>query len=439
MRFEELISKYLDSELTFEEDKELRHIISEDPTKKVEFEEYIELSYILKKDSTFNLMNEEDQDDIEDNLLMHIMDEQSKVTKKVEFSSYSLSAVFSVILVFFVSIYTVFDTNIGDSYNKESALFRIAIPNLKLEDLSSNQEYVEVNNSDIENNNSEIVRSIPNSSISDVIKNNSLDNNDSQNINENNSSNIANVIITESNDNLIDNSSNSKSNNEDEQIKDIFNSSNLEKNIRSTNSNFANNDLNLLKMNYEQNDLKFNDLSFESIIYTDLNRTGFNPSDKKVLNSFSQSVAFKLTEKTKIGVELGKSQYEFTTLKSVTIPYRDLGGYNGSLDGAIRMPNGLLTKINTTVNYNTIFANIFYDSKLLVSEKFKINGRLGIGISNGGLLASGRLYADITIYGPLHITTGLDTRVFQNDNLYYNENGIMNSSVSFVNGIYFEF
>lgn len=432
MRFEELISKYLDSELTSVEDVELRQYISEDPAKKVEFEEYIELSYILKKDSTFNLLSEEDESDIEDNLLMFIIDEQSKVKVASEFNSYSLSAVFSVILVFFVSIYSVFDTNTGYD-NGIAKQYRISIPNFK-QKVSAIKEFDKVES--LKNN--FIAKQINNSNQYGIAK---LGLKDSENIEnvliEEKSLDVSEIVSLNEELNLVIDKN--ESNISDEKLNKIFKNENQEKIINSTSSNYIENDLNLLKLNYNENDMKFNDLSFESIIFIDINRTGFNPSDNKFLNSYSQSVAFKLTDKTRVGIEIGRSQYEFTTLRSVTIPYRDLDGFNGNLDGSIRMPNGLLTKVNITSNYNSFYANVFYDSKLFVSYNFKINGRIGAGVSNGGVLASGRLYADITIYGPLHITTGLDTRVFQNDNVYYNIGGQINSSVSFVNGLYFEF
>lgn len=429
MRFEELISKYLDSELTSNEDIELRQYISDDPAKKVEFEEYIELSYILKKDSTFNMMSDEDESDIEDNLLMHIINEQSKVKVSSGFNSYNLSAVFSVVLIFFVSIYSVFDTNSGYN-NLVSNEFRIAIPNIDLSDVYVNN--VEVVKNEPKNNliNNEI-------NVSNLI----LDENKSEDNFENRI-----VELNLANDNDINIQTQSSINNDyikseltDEKVSELFNKLNDEGVSKVSNSHLQQIEYNNLRLNYEKNDLKFNDLSFESIIFTDINRTGFSPSDNKVLNSYSQSVAFKLNEKAKVGIEIGRSQYEFTTLKSVIIAYQDLDGFNGSLDGSIRLPNGLQTKLNVTSNYNTFYANVFYDSKLFINDNFRLNGRLGVGVSNGGLLALGRLYADISIYGPLHITTGFDTRIFQNDNIYYNVGGQVNSSISFVNGLYFEF
>ena len=77
--------------------------------------------------------------------------------------------------------------------------------------------------------------------------------------------------------------------------------------------------------------------------------------------------------------------------------------------------------------------------KLYENQYFSINGRTGLGVSNGDLLITGRLYADIRLFGAFHLITGIDGRTFQNDNEFYNQNGIFNANVSYVNGLYFNF
>lgn len=424
MKFEELISKYLDSELSPKEDSELRRIISEDPVKKQEFEEYIELSYLLKKDADIDLLDPYDKDEVEDNLLMHIVKEQSKIKNRKVIYKNIMTPVLSIFLVFFISVYTIFDYNLYNPYSKSKPMsYNISIPDLELKDVANQvivNNNININDNNIATeNNREVI--IPESK-SDVIESSIFIKNE-----ENISSDYKKDI----------NKSNETTNFEEF---DNYNSE-TEK-ISTPNTSYLSSeetDYNKLRMNYEQNDLKLNDLSFESNLFTDIVRTGFNPTNSGLMNTFAQSVSIKLNSKSKIGVELGVSEYDFNVTRKVTIPYSELDEFNGSLDGSRRLPNGLLTSVNTTITYNNYFANVFFDSKIYENKNFDFIGRVGLGVSNGGFLVSSRLYFDVPVYGALHLITGIDTRAFQNSNLFYNQNDALNSNVSFVNGFYFRF
>ena len=434
MNFENLISKYLDSELTPEEDSVLRVMLAEDPAKKREFNEFVELHYLLKQDAQTSLLSEEDFSDIEDNFLMHIMVSQNrpKVVSKSNFMSEYLAPAMAVFLVFFVSIYSIFDVNLtGNS-------FKLQIPNLKLsllkEEIPAMQISPKNNFSNINfqttNENNLVSGQIENQSEISAIESDNIISavNDSQSNTENQVSST--LVVSENNKEEILNS---------ESQVHTSNSENIKLNESPLTSHFSYQDLNLLQLDYYKNNLIMNDLTFESNIFADLNRNGFSPVDNKKLNSFAQSVAIKINDNMKIGVELGVSNYEFIVQKEVAIPYNEIGSFHGDLSKSRRLPSGILTTIDSKIIYDNYFASVFVDSKIFESNYFSIKARAGLGMSNGGMLLTSRLYTEVPIYGSLHLLAGLDGRVFQNDNEFYNQNGIFNSNVSFISGLKFSF
>lgn len=440
MKFEELISKYLDSELTPAEDNELREIISEDPLMKQEFNEYVELHYILKKDAQNDLLEDEEFENIEDNLLMHILVDQNKETKRTYAVNYKsvLTPVLSIFLVFFISIYNIFDVNLtGDS---APFAYNLMIPNGNLQNLQNENVILESNNvsSNINNFNNESLSNFELASLPNMENSNFVSNNNNEDISEVNNSDVlpTNLILNEDNESIVlDNIENPADN---------INTSNIDRtNLNSIDntltSQYATQETMYLRMNYDQPNLKIKDLVFESNVFSDFSRTGFSPIDEKKMNSFAQSASIKVSEKTRIGLELGVSEYEFRIQKDITVPYNEVSSFDGDLSNGRRLPSGIRTQITTNIIYDNYFADVFIDSRLYESNYFSINGRTGLGISNGGMLITGRLYADIPIFGALHLITGIDGRVFQNDNIFYNQNGVFNTNMSIVNGLYFSF
>lgn len=440
MKFEELISKYLDSELTPAEDNELREIISDNPLMKQEFNEYVELHYILKKDAQNDLLEDEEFENIEDNLLMHILVDQNKETKRTYAVNYKnvLTPVLSIFLVFFISIYNIFDVKLsGDS---APLAYNLMIPNGNLQYLQNENVILESNHnsSNFNSLNNESLSNFELASLSNMENSNFVSNNNNEDISEVNNSDVlpTNLILNEDNESIVlDNIENPAHN---------INTSNLDRtNLNSIDntltSQYATQETMYLRMNYDQPNLKIKDLVFESNVFSDFSRTGFSPIDEKKMNSFAQSASIKVSEKTRIGLELGVSEYEFRIQKDITVPYNEVSSFDGDLSNGRRLPSGIRTQITTNIIYDNYFADVFIDSRLYESNYFSINGRTGLGISNGGMLITGRLYADIPIFGALHLITGIDGRVFQNDNIFYNQNGVFNTNMSIVNGLYFSF
>jgi hypothetical protein len=448
MKFEDLISKYLDSELSPSEDKELRDIIADDPLKKQEFNEYVELHYILKKDALDELLNEEDFDNIEDNLLMHILVDQNQTKKRTYAPNYRefLTPVMSIFLVFFISIYTIFDLNFSSDYGLNNG--NIRIPNLELsilenETVNINSENFNsislLNNSNLASNRSDIQNENEFNTNEALVNNIALiseTTEDNNILSENNSFSTANVLNNELQNDVFNQEQND---NLDSEFENSFVPSIINTKSSNVSSQFETMENKYLKLDYNQQELKLKDLVFESNLFSELGRGGYSPIDGNKLNSFSQSASIKVTQNSRIGLELGMSEYTFMIQKDITIPYNELSKFDGDLSSARRLPSGVLTKINTKIIYDNYFANVFIDSKLFEHKYFSLNGRTGLGISNGGILITGRLYADIPIFGALHLVSGIDGRVFQNENVFYNQNGIFNTNLSLINGLYFSF
>lgn len=437
MNFENLISKYLDSELTPDEDSILRDLLTNDPAKKREFNEFVELHYILKNDAQYEYLDEEDFSDVEDNFLMHILVSQNTEPKRTYAVNYKefLTPVMATFLVFFISIYNIFDVKFFDS--QKPLTYNLTIPKenlsaINVETISFANFSKKVSNSNQVNTTKNQIPNTINSKVNNLeLVNSKLDNlENSDEIN----------ITTSSNNEIVEVQSNniekliSNENKNQLETKRILNS-----NTQSTSSQYISNEVSLLQMNYIQENLNIKNLVFESNILSDVGRTGFTPVDSKKINTYTQSVAIKVNDKFRIGLELGTSNYDFMTKKEVTIPYNQIGNYPNNILNGRRLPGGILTTIDSKINYNNYFASVFADSKLYENQYFSINGRTGLGVSNGGLLITGRLYADIRLFGAFHLITGIDGRTFQNDNEFYNQNGIFNANVSYVNGLYFNF
>lgn len=437
MNFENLISKYLDSELTPDEDSILRDILANDPAKKREFNEFVELHYILKNDAQYEYLNEDDFSDVEDNFLMHILVSQNSEPKVTPTANYKefLTPVMAVFLVFFISIYNIFDVKLFD--NQTPLTYNLTIPKenlsaLNIETINLDNTSQKINISNKVNNAKNQIQKVVNNQVNSLeIVNTSI--NKSETSEGINLSSTSNNEIVEAQSNIIEKIIQNESKNQFESLK-IINS-----NSQSTSSQYISNEVPLMQLNYYQENLNIKNLVFESNLLSDVGRTGFSPIDSKKINTYAQSVAIKINDKFRIGLELGTSNYDFITKKEVTIPYNQVGNYPNDVTKGRRLPGGILTTIDSKINYNNYFASVFADSKLYENQYFSINGRTGLGVSNGGLLITGRLYADINLFGAFHLITGFDGRAFQNDNEFYNQNGIFNSSVSFVNGLYFNF
>ena len=70
MNLDSLLSKYLDGELTHDEDEQLRSLLSEDKDAKVDFDSAVLLNAAMKDDSESILVPEEVSQETEDNILM---------------------------------------------------------------------------------------------------------------------------------------------------------------------------------------------------------------------------------------------------------------------------------------------------------------------------------------------------------------------------------
>ena len=287
MNFENLISKYLDSELTPDEDSILRDLLTNDPAKKREFNEFVELHYILKNDAQYEYLDEEDFSDVEDNFLMHILVSQNTEPKRTYAVNYKefLTPVMATFLVFFISIYNIFDVKFFDS--QKPLTYNLTIPKenlsaINVETISFANFSKKVSNSNQVNTTKNQIPNTINSKVNNLeLVNSKLDNlENSDEIN----------ITTSSNNEIVEVQSNniekliSNENKNQLETKRILNS-----NTQSTSSQYISNEVSLLQMNYIQENLNIKNLVFESNILSDVGRTGFTPVDSK--NKYLHSIS----------------------------------------------------------------------------------------------------------------------------------------------------
>lgn len=436
MNLDNLISKYLDGELTRDEDRELRRILAEDPVARETFGEFVELNYMFKEDASETQTPSDLKNHTEDKVLMRILSNsadngmlfpQQEERKKRR----RLVPVAILVLTGFLSLFFV------DSFDQpqpETAKinFSIELPELvnpTIETSDSNQE------NDTQSKSTQINNSVISSNKITLKK-----------------SNIAYVSSEESEEysqiqNQLKDQNNQTSNIDQSQanleIKNVIDSKEEILNIVTTDL-FAN-ALSINSKNSNINSLQEQSIGFigndrfvvSSNAGNELFKAGYNPESQNMVNNFNQSISLKLNDNQRVGVELGVQDYVFNQMQRVLLPWD--GIYDPYMDGIIS--NGqIATTLETTQNYRRVWAMLFMDNRIWHSNSFDLFSRVGVGATTEGPMFSGNLYLEYEIINGLGFIAGVDLRFFEaNYNKFVGQSSGYKFNTNLIYGFNFKF
>lgn len=455
MSLEKLISKYLDGELTIDEDQKLRSIIASDPEAKAIFEEYIDMSYFLKKDANKIKTPDELKNSVEDKILMRIMSEtqfndvpvfhykEEEKEKKRRILPIVLPILLTGILIAFVGKFeydSLFDQTENPSY--KSLQLELIQPH---NDLSKSKEII----GDYSINKESSKKNPSGKKIIGQNNTNSESEKSNISIKENISRNLARVSNYSA---KVNEKVSKKKINEIEKFK-IINDKNT---LRQANR-FGESDVVSPQMSFSPNFLSdpmfanikaapFENifkgrLEFSSLAGTEMMQGGYTPANINPVNNFAQSISFRYSEDQKIGFEFGFNEYTFNSLRRVVVPFPELDGYEVDQSAGDRYTrNGVSTLVSAENRYRTVWAVLFAEKRLVDYGVFDFSGRVGFGATNSGPLAYGRLLGNYQIFNNISLSAGMDFRMFQSNlSGFLDQSNGLKGNVSFVYGININF
>lgn len=441
MNLDNLISKYLDGELTIEEDKELRKLLAEDPLAKETFDEFVEMNFLVKEDAHQIKTPEDLKSSTEDKILMRILSNSTDngmmyPEAKEQKSNRRILVPLFVFLIGFFAI-------INIDFVPEDAQLAIPKANLimelpdmeqiKNEISASSINEVEVNNTTTSQNEEAIVTEPVNI---DQVASFSISNSESViNANDN--------LIIESESFASDNNEEINSNNDKSFVVGESSSAPV---ISISNTDLFTSDLSLSNRNSNLIGVESGKIGLftsDRIIVSsnagnEVFRNGFDPSSADRINNFNQSISLKLDDNKRVGVEIGFQDYTFNQLNRVILDYD--GGYNPDMEGQIIGTNKISTLVETTQNYRRAWAMVYLDNRLFNYRSFDLFSRVGLGASQDGPMFAGNLYLEYEIFNGLGLTAGLDMRLFDADySRFVGQTSGYKFNTNFVYGLNFSF
>jgi hypothetical protein len=438
MNIDVLISKYLDGELTPDEDIILRKTLSEDKLAKLDFDTDVSLHYAIKEDALDIMPSKEFLQATEDRILMKILANAPIIDEK---SVYKLnirrfSSLVAAMLIF--TLFNISDLNLKFNFVTSSDLKNESNKVEKSNKLNNNKSVKNTTNNEqqintinlepvISNiidkqntiNNYPIIES-PNIDVIDdnptIMTSKTLDKNEIQ---ENK------IIVEDLNKQTVSN---------DKYYNSLTNQNTIDQ--RDFNSPMNKNLINPLDF-LSQN----SDVIVSSFLSNDYYGYNSESSNIRKIASFSQSVAYSMNDNNRIGLELGSTQFSYNDKKTIYIPTNKIGigsevevnnsGSNGEL---------IAVSVITPKEQQFFWASAFYENVLVNKSDFSLIGRLGFGASNSGPLTYGRIYLNYNLFQGLYLTLGTEGKYFLHK--HYEQNNLINdwrTTASFLYGLQLKF
>lgn len=439
MNLDQLISQYLDGELTESEDLELRNLLRENKSFKEEFDSAVELHHAIQEDAKSIEAPRDFLNKVEDNILMNIISSSDTTIKNQPLIKskrrrrYAFNSIlsFAVITFLFISSQEFSDNYIG--------IFPELTEN---ENVIRNQPEA-INSEDIKISTVDSVE-ITKSQTNDFYSNLDL--------------NLTKVELVENNidlaqlqmmdnyyhierDNLIPIADNlterslSKNIRSEDIKKAAFSQSYELSSISLSSSGISNHPM----ANYNQFSMPAKSrISIElgSFMSSEFENTGFTNNLNSQIVNLSQSFSYSIDDKSKIGLEFGYAQFDYNNTVTLDIPVE-----NFNVESSVEVPGGENLVINTPVNVrrelNSYWGSLFYDRELYEINNLSITGRIGAGSSMEGLLGYSRLLVSYRLFNFLKISAGTEARL-QGLNIDGLTNSPYTGTYSLIYGIEFD-
>lgn len=455
MKRYDLLFRYLDGEITRDEDKTLREIIKDDPKLGTDFQSFLEIDYQINK-----INNEmEYPDDFIDEIGMKIsnrivLDNELKLMRKEVRKQYATRFVLvpAIIAAFFFTFLISVqnpeinllslptgnpETNtISNKPPENENISRFSAKVKKQEKFITNSEKL------IENKSSESIITI-----------------ESENNLSNSNSDFSKIISAHSD--TFNNENNVKltqqSQKEDEPIlqnnivsKPVINN-NASMQLDAPSLNYFSSEeflINPIIQNFTSNIFQASlinnsNIEINSLLGSDIAQIGVNSSNQ-IVNSFTQSFSAEVSSGSSLGLETGYIEFKAKTKKITEISSKTkTGGLNGFTileQNNNSSENPVLIRVEgiEATNHRMFWVGLFFEKNFLNYDDINISSRISLGASDNGVISSLKLLAKYNLTKGIILTLGTDAKIFEGS---FNENKInrINSAFSLVYGVKFTF
>ncbi len=439
MNPDDLIMKYIDGELSFSEDEELRNMTSLHPKIKEDFDLDIYIHSAIYDDSRSISPSPELVSSTEDKVLMKILSSQknihSKKMTKRKIYAY-VAGVAALILINF--IYLGDNLSLNDSrlsHLKEQ--MNLFTPSIISEEQSNNQTQKAIaENINVTKTSPKNIQNLPIINLTIVETDNGTEPNQNLNISthidDNDNSSFLKEFATKQNQDIlkIDISQDFVFYKEETMIE------------HSLTQPMLNLQTSLLNLFQPATDLysQRSDIQFSSFFGTDIYRNGI--PDKKIgISHISQSIAYSINNDQRIGIEMGYTEYSYEQTVNVLVPFGSINDekfiitqFNNDNENDL-----ILYPIKFHKNQQVFWGAAFYEESLISNEFLSLVGRFGGGTTSDGPLGYTRLFAKVNIMKNLSINLGSEGRLFLGRVPELNSEKGWKSSVSLIYGFQFKF
>lgn len=448
MNIEELISKYLDGNLTSDEDAWLRSYVNSNIKAKNSFEQSVLLFSLMKKDAQSIRVPKKLLSNTEDIIMMKYISSEprsinqipSKRSFKQAYSLIAASLAFLFLNLFFISDfeYKAAQKQVEIASDKMQGVIKKELP------LSAETAQKQVKKTVVENSSQnsrdgaltvvEIVKSIEIIENIDIIKHgNNFETFAAQNMGQTMDSNEGdeNAAAVQSVKTYIDRLENRSINNNINQQKEEYTFSILQSFEDEFLIESSQNDLHFQRLNsigqyqlnvpsnseiYQESFFSNNPININSFFGTDIVRSGISKEQKALVSNFSQSVAYSIAENHSIGAEFGYSNYSYVeSFVAKDAPAQKKGNSSTifALNDLKPIPNEFsAADMSFDRNKQIYWAAAFYELLMLNSSRFSFKSRIGAGIAEEGPLGYGRVFSCYQLFNGFNITIGTEGKIF---------------------------
>lgn len=412
MNIDNLISKYLDGELSEAEDLKLRNIITSNDKARDIFNSYIDLHIATKEDAKSIQTPADLKSETEDLVLMTIMKATAapaKVTSGLNIFNLFPKQLASMVAVLLLISFT---------YTADFRSFEGLLPTFDKPELSMSIPIVKSN--DVTNvvNRSSIVSNINRSSTALASSNNVNEENETNqplNISSNNEL-ISTVQIEKEFTSLKAKNSNAdgintelQSPGEDKSFVNTEENYNVTLptiNLQNDNTSTSNMQFGAIndKVSLSQNNLAINNIQLTAYSSNPYIMFGFDKDAEASLRAYSQAISISVNSKTRVGLEIGLSDIAyrgetFTSTKILDLYGRETG-------------QQLVIRTERDKDYSLYWGQMFIQSELYKIENFDLGVRFGFGLSTDGFNTNSKLLASYEIIDGIKLTAGSEFTYF---------------------------
>lgn len=413
MNIDNLISKYLDGELSEAEDLKLRNIITSNEKARDTFNSYIDLHIAAKEDAKSIQTPADLKSETEDLVLMNIMKATAapaKVSKGLNIFNLFPRQLASMVAVFLLISFT---------YTADFRSFEGMLPTFDKPELSMSIPVVKSN--DVTNEMTNVINSSSN-----IIRNsNALAS--SNNVNEENESNQP--LSISSNNELISSvqiekeiTSLKADNSKEEGINSGFSSLSEDRsyvnteenydvalptiNLQNDNTSTSNMQFGAIndKLSLTQNNLAINNIQLTAYSSNPYTLFGFDKDAEASLKAYSQAISISVNSKTRVGLEIGFSDIAYRSETFTSTRILDLYGRETGQQ--------LVIRTERDKDYSLYWGQMFIQSELYKIENFDVGVRFGFGLSTDGFNTNSKLLASYEIIDGIKLTAGSEFTYF---------------------------